>query len=181
MNNKPSYTHRLSLKLKNPNKPQKAILSLLDFTVKIQQDGNATLDFYKKKAKKPLFVHHKSWLPVSAKKNIIKNEKNRIAQRCSSNKTRKTRIKEFDDVLRLNGYPEEIINLSNFTAQHHRTKKRNQTEERVSAQEQEWLYLSIPYFIDTLDYKLKKNFKKFLKKKALKSAFPIDLETSSLK
>ena len=67
-------------------------------------------NFYKKKAKKPLFVHHKSWLPMASKRNIILNERNRIAQRCSSEQSKEQHNTEFDEVLRLNGYPEQVIN-----------------------------------------------------------------------
>lgn len=42
-------------------------LSLLDFTVHLTNEGSAEFNFYKKKAKKPLFVHYKSALPNDLK------------------------------------------------------------------------------------------------------------------
>ncbi|KAK3740266.1 hypothetical protein QZH41_018068, partial [Actinostola sp. cb2023] len=38
------------------------------FTVTITDQGPSTFEFYKKKAKKPLFVHYKSALPSTTKK-----------------------------------------------------------------------------------------------------------------
>ena len=40
--------------------PNGQSLSLLDFKVTISQDGNSSVEFYKKPAKKPLFVHYQS-------------------------------------------------------------------------------------------------------------------------
>ena len=117
-------------KLKNLHITPKAILyHCLILPWKSTKTATQLLTSIQEKGqKKLLFVHHKSLLPISSKKNIIKNEKYRIAQRCSSSKTKKTRNKEFDDILRLNGYPEQIIDQSNSTKQNHRTEKRNQTD-----------------------------------------------------
>ena len=45
-------------------------LSLLDFTVKINNNGIAKYNFYTKTAKKPIFINYKSALPNTAKKTI---------------------------------------------------------------------------------------------------------------
>lgn len=72
---------------------------------------NATLlsVFYKKPAKKPLFVHHQSALPKRWKTNFIRNERRRIQQRCSTQITSNKHDRDFDNILRLNGYPERTI------------------------------------------------------------------------
>ena len=47
-------------------------LSLLDFTVTINS-GNAEFTFFRKKAKKNVFVHNRSAIPKKQKSNIIIN------------------------------------------------------------------------------------------------------------
>jgi len=45
-------------------------LSLLDFKVTISKDGKSSFEFYKKPAKKPLFVHHQSAIPKKIKDQL---------------------------------------------------------------------------------------------------------------
>ena len=98
------------MKLRNPTlHPRGCSLSLLDFTVRLTEEGKAEFEFYKKKAKKPLFVHHKSALPKHSKVNIIRNERKRISQRCSTEATTSKHNSNLDGILRLNGYPEEVM------------------------------------------------------------------------
>lgn len=81
---------------------------------------NATLlsVFYKKPAKKPLFVHHQSALPKRWKTNFIRNERRRIQQRCSTQITSNKHDRDFDNILRLNGYPERTIHeYTNITSE----------------------------------------------------------------
>ena len=129
-------------------------LSLLDFNVTVRHDGNTSFDFYKKKAKKPLFVHHKSWLPAASKREFIINERNRISERCSDSDTKVQREKEFDSILRLNGYPPHIINQTKRDA-----AQRNARERSSEENSEDWAYFSIPYISDTLNNKLRKIFK----------------------
>ena len=67
------------------------------------------LEFYKKPAKKPLFVHHQSAIPKKSKINFIHSERKRIEDRCSTQRTTTKHQNMFDDILRLNGYPENSI------------------------------------------------------------------------
>lgn len=53
------------------------------FTVTRTKDAETKYKFYKKKAKKPLFIHHQFALPKRTKINTIRNDKKRIKQRCS--------------------------------------------------------------------------------------------------
>ena len=48
-------------------------LSLLDFKGTISKEGKSSFEFYKKKAKTSLFVHHQSAIPKKAKTNFISN------------------------------------------------------------------------------------------------------------
>ena len=75
----------IKFEIEKPNLTSKgSSLSLLDFRVHLTEEGKAEFEFYTKKAKKPLFVHHKSALPKHSKVNIIRNERKRINQRCST-------------------------------------------------------------------------------------------------
>ena len=63
-------------------------LALLDFKVTIKASGDTEFDFYRKSARKSTFVHYKSAIPGNTKRNIIKNEINRIRERCSTQESR---------------------------------------------------------------------------------------------
>ena len=82
--------------------PSGLSLSLLYFKVTISKDGNSSFEFYKKPAKKPLFVHPQSAIPTKSKLNFIRSERKRIEDRCSSNISTKQHLYTFDDILRLN-------------------------------------------------------------------------------
>ena len=69
---------------KSQTTPRGLSLSLLDFKVTIFKDGNSSFEFYKKPAKKPLFIHHQSAIPTKSKVNFIRNEWKHIEGRCSS-------------------------------------------------------------------------------------------------
>ncbi len=138
----------IKFEIEKPNLTSKgSSLSLLDFTVHLTEEGKAEFEFYKKKAKKPLFVHHKSVLPKHSKVKIIRNERKRINQRCSTEATTSKHNSNLDGVLRLNGYPEEVINES------YRTEPPNHRQPR-QINNPNWLYLKIPYISDSIDYKL---------------------------
>ena len=64
--------------------PSGLSFSLLDFKFTISKDGKSSFEFYKKPAKKPLFVHHQSAIPTKSKLNLIRNERKRMEDRCSS-------------------------------------------------------------------------------------------------
>jgi len=50
---------KLKFEIEKPETtPNGLSLSLLDFKVTISEDGRSSFEFYKKPAKKPLFVHH---------------------------------------------------------------------------------------------------------------------------
>ena len=58
--------------------PSGLSLSLLDFKVTISKDGNSSIEFYEKPAKKPLFVHHQLAIPTKSKLTFIRSERKRI-------------------------------------------------------------------------------------------------------
>ena len=102
---------KIKFELEKPKQTEDGYsLSLLDFTVNVKTNGQCSFDFYKKQPKKPLFIHYRSDLPMHTKINIIKNERNRINLKCTSPTKRNSHQEEFDNILRLNGYPEHSIN-----------------------------------------------------------------------
>ena len=127
------------------------LLSLLDFKVTISKDGNSYFEFYKKTAKKPLFVHHQSAMPTKSKLNFIRNERKRIKDRCSSSISAKQHLNTFDDILRLNGYLENTIE---------QTKRPQNPQQNPQPGNTEWSYLKIPYISERLNHKITSIFRK---------------------
>ena len=73
--------HNLKFELEKPEiTPSGLSLSLLDFKVTISKDGNSSFEFYKKPAKKPLFVHHQSAIPTKSKIKFIATNENASRQ-----------------------------------------------------------------------------------------------------
>ena len=138
---------------KSVTSPEGKSLSLIDFIVTITNDERSEFEFYKKKGKKPLFVHYTSALRKRTKVNIIKNERKRISQRCSSQQTKQKHNKELNDILHINGYPECIIDKSELERNITTTNPRKEANT-------EWLYFLIPHISDAVDYKLKRMFQK---------------------
>ena len=83
-------------------------LKLLDIAIHIDSLGGHHTQFYRKLAKKPIFVNYKSALPMGSKLHYIRNERDRIRSRCSNSKYHKKHLTNFDSVLRLNDYPSSI-------------------------------------------------------------------------
>ena len=76
---------KLKFEIEKPEiTPSGHSLSLLDFKVTISKNGKSSFEFYKKTAKKPIFVHHQSAMPKKSKINFIRNERKRIEDNCST-------------------------------------------------------------------------------------------------
>ena len=143
---------RLKFEIEKPTaSPEGLSLSLLDLQVPITTNGESSFEFYRKPAKKPLFVHHQSALPKRSKTNFIRNERRRIQQRCSTQITSNKHDRDFDNILRLNGYPERTI---------HETKHLQNHQRDPQTQTKEWHYLKIPFISDRLNRKITGIFKR---------------------
>jgi hypothetical protein len=101
-------------------------LSLLDLTVTVKPNESLKFEHFKKPAKKNIFINYKSALPEPMKINIIRNERKRISERCSSNQSIRTHNIKFDNLLSSNGYPTHIIDKSYHPQQ---TSIRNPTND----------------------------------------------------
>ena len=143
---------KLKFEIEKPEiTPSGHSLSLLDFKVTISKDGKSSFEFYKKTAKKPIFVHHQSAIPKKSKINFIRNERKRIEDKCSTKTIARKHQNSFDDVLSLNGYPESIIDQTKHSQNHQKNPRPLNTE---------WSYLKTPYFSERLNYRITNIFRK---------------------
>ena len=125
-------------------------LSLLDFKVTLRSEAGPKFEFFKKSAKKDLFVHCKSSIPQTSKIDFIANERKRIRERCTDDTDFDRHNRTFDRILHLNGYPESLI---------HRTRKwKRNRHQRV--QDVAYQYLKMDYVNDDLDRKIRNIFRK---------------------
>ena len=141
----------VGLYIKPETTPNGLSLSLLDFKVTISEAGRSSFEFYKKTAKKPLFIHHQSAIPKKSKINFIRNERKRIEDRCSTQTTSIKHQNMFDDILRINGYLEDNIDQT----KHPQSHQRNSPPPNV-----ELSYLEIPYISQRLNHKITNIFRK---------------------
>lgn len=76
--------------------------------------------------------------------NFILNERKRIGDRCSTQTTTTKHHDTYDDIIRLNRYPENNIDQT----------KRPQNYPRDSQPSNiEWSYLKIPFILERLNHK----------------------------
>lgn len=140
-----SINQNITFEIEHPD--ENNTLSLLDFSINIDKNtGNQTFNFYKKTAKKDLFVNFKSALPTSSKLNYINNEIDRISTRCTKRKDREEQIKNFESVLIKNDYPTTFIHRSKNTKRNKQTTRGKQ------------FYFEFPYINDKIEHKIKRIF-----------------------
>ena len=124
-------------------------LHLLDFAVTIDKDAPPQFDFYRKKAKRDIFVHAKSALPWQSKMSIIRNEKHRIRERCTGNNSAATHLHKFEDMLTKNGYTQQDIDRSATHSTHSNRQPVNSNT----------LFFQMPFISDRLNHKIRRIFK----------------------
>ena len=143
-----SYAYLLTA---NEVTPNGLSLSLLDFKVTVSKDGKSYFEFYKKSAKKALFVHHHSAVPKKSNINFIRNEWKRIQDRCFTQISTTKHQNAFNDILRQNRYPE------NSTDQ---TKRPQSLRRDSQPTNTEWSYLKLPYISERLNHGIPNIFRK---------------------
>ena len=144
---------KLKFEIEKPEiTPNGHSLSLLDFKVTISKDGKSSFEFYKKKNSKETNIRSP---PISdtekSKINFIRNERKRIEDKCTTKSTATKHQNSFDDVLRLNGYPESIIDQTKHSQNHQKDPRPLNTE---------WSYLKIPYISERLNHRITSIFRK---------------------
>jgi hypothetical protein len=108
---------KLRFELEHPDAD--GCLALLDLRMNLA-DGTPTFEFYRKKAKKEIFINAKSAVPPSAKESIIRNEISRIQQHCSTTEISEKHLNSFQNMLVKNGYgmntTQKVLNKANNTS-----------------------------------------------------------------
>lgn len=128
-------------------RPQCDTLSLLDFSITIKE--NVSFCFFKKSARKDIFVNFNSAIPTNSKISCIQNEINRIEERCTTNKDKVIHTKKFANSLAKNDYPNHFIQrVMNSKKKHRRRPQR--AEDHV--------YLRLPFLSDKFFYKVQRIF-----------------------
>ena len=138
-------------------------LNLLDFGVTLSIDNGPIFEFYRKSARKNLFTHFDSHLPSHVKFHFIKNERQRIYQRCSNIDTFNKHMTNFNTILRHNGYPEEYLQLTKrrLDAKHSsRGSKKKQEQKMANRKKEHQFFFRFPYISDKIDHQIKKIFKR---------------------
>ena len=82
--------------------------------------------------------------------NFIRNEQKRIEDKCSSRISATRHLNTFDDILCLNGYPENRIE---------QTKRPQNPQQNPQPVNTEWSYLKIPYISERLNHKITNIFR----------------------
>ena len=127
-------------------------LSLLDFTLTLN-DNSPKFTFYRKKARKNLFMHYRSHLPSKTKTSVIKNEKSRIRERCTDRQQQLECTATFNNVLRLNGYPETTIHETSRT--HTRRRLLHPPHRPI-----DYSYFNLPFISDKIDRDINNIFRR---------------------
>ena len=96
-------------------------------------------------------MHQRSALPYLQKVHVIRNEKRRIANRCTEKNENFKEQSNFNKILHRNGYQGEDIERMNSTTKRSR---------ELTQKNQKYFYLNIPFISDTLDFKILKELKR---------------------
>ena len=130
--------------------PVNGALSLLDFTVTLQRDGEAHFCFYRKEAKKNTFIHRRSAMPEACKTNSIMNEIARIEERCTTDEDKRENINTFRQQLSTRGY-------KNDKPHNTRTDRRNYSNDRAA--HAQYHYFEFPYVNEATHRAINRVFK----------------------
>ena len=124
-------------------------IALLDFQIEIDDCGDQTFSFYKKGAKGPLFPHFRSAISFASKVACIKNEIQRISERCTKSDERSAHLREFRTVLAKNGYPAHTITTIT------EAKKIQRRREEI----RDFAYFNLPFLNDNIQRRVAKAFR----------------------
>ena len=105
-------------------------------------------EFYRKSARKDIFLNKISWMPENKKMSIILNEKRRISERCSSPESQRRHLSKYYDTLRQNGYTKQDIDTISKKPMSHRTQATNPESTPTI------FYLKVPFVNQKLNSKI---------------------------
>jgi hypothetical protein len=121
-------------------------LSLLDLTVRVNEGGRASFDFYTKDAKSKIFLHKESALPWNQKAAAIRNEVRRIEARSDRANVNFNRA-AFKEKLRSNGYNDRDLE---------ETLSRRRKPKRTS--QGPVYYINLPFLGESAEHKIRRAF-----------------------
>ena len=122
-------------------------LSLLDF--QISTTNNAVkFNYFQKITKKNMFPHYRSAMPDSQKAAFIRNEHQRITQRCSDENDRIEETSKFQNRLTTRGYTREFVNAA---ISRRNTSDSSNNDDPID----EAMFIKFPYINDSIDRKIK--------------------------
>ena len=143
----------IKFEIEHPTKFDKThVLNLLDISFHINEAGDMHHEFYKKMARKPIFVNYKSALPMKNKMHFIRNERSRITNNCSDNISAKTHLNNFDKILKLNKYPQKFIKHPRTSPSSNNGYRRNEGTK--------FAYLNLPFINESVDRKIINSFRR---------------------
>jgi len=105
-----------------------------------------------RQAKKRIFMHYDSAMPLSTKINAIKNEDRRIEERCSTSEEKRRHREDLKEMLRENAYPEDKIKYTQKKRRGRRTERQDQNERYV--------YFKFPFVSDRIHHQVRTIFRK---------------------
>jgi hypothetical protein len=141
-------------------KPENDQLSYLDFTIN-NEEQPPVFRFYRKKARKDVFVNFHSAIANSQKAKIIQNEISRIKARCSKNVDYIEEAYKFRSVLASNDYSEKFLKSNFDRFINKKTVIRNQKSIKISKNK---IFLKTPFVNESFYNSMRSIFVKINKK-----------------
>ena len=130
-------------------KPSSQKLELLDLGIKWNRDSETfQFSFFKKASRSDVLLNANSHLPISTKRNFVRNEFQRVEDRCSSQSSLRTAKSELSRRLRINGYSDAFISQN------------SKATRTTAATSPEPFFLTIPFLGEAVDSGLKRLFSK---------------------
>jgi len=141
--------HEIKFEIEHPEeKDGLRSLALLDFSLSMDENGKSSFTFHKKAAKRAIFPHFSSAIPSNAKNACIRNEVRRISDRCSEDQDRNNKLHDFQKILSNRGYPNDTVEKARKWRGRHREREN-----------EDIVFFRVPFFSDSIQWKLKKIFK----------------------
>jgi hypothetical protein len=122
-------------------------LPYLDFKLSINTNGEPSFDFYRKEARRKNFIHANTALPQKTINNIIKNEWQRIASKCSSEIQLSKHAIDFKGRLSKNGHQLNATRLHPIKPSQHQAPN---PQEPI-------FYMSIPFISNEITHNIKRS------------------------
>ena len=122
-------------------------LPYLDFKLSININGEPSFDFYRKEVRRKNFIHANTALPQKTIHNIIKNEWQRIVNKCSSETQLQKHAMDFKGRLLKNGHQLNATRLHPKRPSHHQAPN---PQEPI-------FYLSIPFISNEMTHNIKRS------------------------